>query len=211
MALAPAGVQMVVLVVVVVAHRLVSTAREVLQVSADSSLLCNISCFFFVSRLSIFDFFSASRDRSLGRAASQLLLQDGPARCNLPPVNPCPSFTLCAIYLYHLTTKTLHTYCPRPRDFDTLCDLGLQCLAEFFALTLNWLLADSISSAYRHITRALQILPPGCMSSGRRMPLQPRPGRIGRECLQVLCKGWTTSFLSHHFNSEREFPLEDGE
>lgn len=39
------------------------------------------------------------------------------------------------------------------------------------------------------------------------MPFQPRPGGIGRECLQVLCKGWTPIFLtlnSTNFTIESE-------
>lgn len=200
-----------VVLVVVVAHRLVSTAQEVLQVSARLLFIVQYILFLFCVFIEHFQFLFYVTRQGLSavpqvNCCSKTALLDA---TSLPSTLAPPSRSVPSI------STTLpprpYTHTARPRELDTLCDLGLQCLAEFFALTLNWLLADSISSAYRHITRALQILPPGCMSSGRRMPFQPRPGRIGRECLQVLCKGWTTSFLSHHFNSEREFPLGDGE
>lgn len=73
-ALAPAGVRMEVLVVVVLAHRLVSTAQEVLQVSADSSSLCNTSCSFLCLCRAFHISFLRHKTGSLGRAASQLLL-----------------------------------------------------------------------------------------------------------------------------------------
>lgn len=179
-----------------VAHRLNLTARGVLQVSpfllhmtiASSLPLCQPVC----------GSFSQCEAGSLDIATSQVLLSKTALldATSLPSTLALLPHTLCRASLP--PCPAAHAAQPS-RVRHTMRSRQHQLLAEFYYLTLNWLLADSIPSIPRHVPRALQILPPGCLSSRRRLPFQPRPGGIGRECLQVLRKGWTALFLPSEF------------